>query len=71
MSGASLYSDIASLRETVKSGNESIDDAARIKALKAAKGLVEALSSPVETAIQDVSVVCNSVLTRSQGAILT
>ncbi|BCS27770.1 uncharacterized protein APUU_60818A [Aspergillus puulaauensis] len=56
MSDASLYSDIASLRETVKSGNESIDDASRTKALKAAKDLVAELSSPIERAIQDVSV---------------
>lgn len=57
MSGASLCSDITCLAETVQSRNGFIDEAARIKALKAAKSLVAELSSPIETAIQDVSLV--------------
>ncbi|OJJ07883.1 hypothetical protein ASPVEDRAFT_47076 [Aspergillus versicolor CBS 583.65] len=56
MAGVSLSSDIVTLTETVKLRKESIDETARIEALNAAKGLVEALSSPVEKAIQDVSV---------------
>lgn len=70
MAGGSLSGDIAALTETVKSRNEFVDDTARIQALHAAKGLVEALSSPVEKAIQDVSVVCNSVITEYHSTML-
>lgn len=65
MAGVSLSSDIVTLIETVKLRRESIDETARIEALNVAKGLVEALSSPVEKAIQDVSIVCKFAVTGS------
>ncbi|KAL4918826.1 hypothetical protein BDW62DRAFT_200468 [Aspergillus aurantiobrunneus] len=55
MSGTSLEEEIVSLTRTANSTRETLDEATRIKALKAARGLVEALSSPVETAVQAVS----------------
>ncbi|KAL4888675.1 O-methyltransferase-domain-containing protein [Aspergillus ambiguus] len=56
----SLEDQIASLTEAVRENREALNDATRFKALKAARGLVEALGSPPETVIQDV--VLNPVL---------
>ncbi|KAL4930799.1 S-adenosyl-L-methionine-dependent methyltransferase [Aspergillus undulatus] len=50
-----LEDGIAAFTKGVKSTRESLDEASRIRALKAAQGLVEALSSPLETAVSDVS----------------
>lgn len=57
LSTTSLEDQIASLTATVHANRASLDDATRVKALKAAKGLVEALGSPPETVIQDVVLV--------------
>ncbi|KAE8150972.1 S-adenosyl-L-methionine-dependent methyltransferase [Aspergillus avenaceus] len=54
----SLEDQIASLAQTAQS--QALDDAARLRSLKAARSLVEALGSPPETVIQDV--VLNPVL---------
>ncbi|PWY72486.1 sterigmatocystin 8-O-methyltransferase precursor [Aspergillus sclerotioniger CBS 115572] len=56
----SLESQITALTSAVQSNRESLDDAIRFKAIKAAQGLLAALGSPAETVIQDV--VMNSVL---------
>ncbi|KAJ5900168.1 uncharacterized protein N7473_004238 [Penicillium subrubescens] len=49
-----LESKIAALTQSVRANRESLDDATRFSALKAARGLVEALGSPPEKVIQDV-----------------
>ncbi|GKZ32751.1 hypothetical protein AbraIFM66950_002370 [Aspergillus brasiliensis] len=56
----SLDRRISELTGAVQSSRDGIDDATRFKAIKAAQGLLAALSSPAETVIQDV--VLNSVL---------
>ncbi|RAL01564.1 sterigmatocystin 8-O-methyltransferase precursor [Aspergillus ibericus CBS 121593] len=56
----SLDSQITALTSAVQSNRQSIDDATRFKAIKAAQDLLAALGSPAETVIQDV--VLNSVL---------
>ncbi|OGM43362.1 hypothetical protein ABOM_008722 [Aspergillus bombycis] len=56
----SLEEQIASLTQTVQSNRESLDDATRLRTLKAARGLLDALGSPPETVMQDV--VLNPVL---------
>ncbi|KAF7590961.1 hypothetical protein BBP40_002213 [Aspergillus hancockii] len=53
-SSMSLEDQITNLTQTVRSNRDSIDDAARFKALKAARGLLEALESPPEAVIKDV-----------------
>ncbi|KAL4879447.1 sterigmatocystin 8-O-methyltransferase precursor [Aspergillus karnatakaensis] len=55
MSAVSLGEQIIFLTETANAAAKTLDEESRKKALKAARGLVDALSSPVETAIQDVS----------------
>lgn len=57
MAAVSLEEQIVSLTKTASTTTESRDEESRRKALKAARGLVDALSSPVETAIADVSLV--------------
>ncbi|KNG80970.1 hypothetical protein ANOM_010986 [Aspergillus nomiae NRRL 13137] len=59
-SSPSLEEQIASLTQTVQSNRESLDDATRLRTLKAARGLLDALGSPPETVMQDV--VLNPVL---------
>jgi hypothetical protein len=56
----SLEDEIVSLTQTVQLTRGSLNDATRMKAIKAARGLLEALASPPETVIQDV--VLNPVL---------
>ncbi|KAB8223103.1 O-methyltransferase-domain-containing protein [Aspergillus novoparasiticus] len=56
----SLEEQIVSLTQTVQSNRESLDDATRFRTLKAARGLLDALESPPETAMRDV--VLNPVL---------
>lgn len=58
--GDALEDQIASLTQSVRANRGSLDDATRFKALKAARGLVEALGSPPETVIQDVVLVCSN-----------
>lgn len=55
-----LESKIAALTQSVRANRESLDDATRFSALKAARGLVEALGSPPEKVIQDVVLVCSN-----------
>ena len=57
-SSPSLEEQIASLTQTVQSNRESLDDATRLRTLKAARGLLDALGSPPETVMQDVVLVC-------------
>ncbi|KAL2863975.1 S-adenosyl-L-methionine-dependent methyltransferase [Aspergillus lucknowensis] len=49
-----LADEILSLTQQVRSAREPIDDDTRAKAIKAARGLLEALVPPPETVIQDV-----------------
>ncbi|PYH99493.1 sterigmatocystin 8-O-methyltransferase precursor [Aspergillus ellipticus CBS 707.79] len=55
-----LDAQITALTSAVQSNRESLDDAARLKAITAARGLLAALHSPAETVIQDS--IMNSVL---------
>ncbi|KAF7712281.1 Demethylsterigmatocystin 6-O-methyltransferase [Penicillium ucsense] len=49
-----LEAQIAALTQSVRANRDSLDDATRYSALKAARSLVEALGSPPETVIHDV-----------------
>ena len=55
---SSLELQIAALTQTVQSNQESIGNATRSNAIKAARGLLSALVPPPETVIQDVALVC-------------
>ncbi|GAB1217535.1 hypothetical protein ATERTT37_006774 [Aspergillus terreus] len=57
MSSSSLKHDIVSIVKTARLTRESLDENSRVQALSAARELVQTLSSPAETAIQDVSMV--------------
>ncbi|KAI9934449.1 hypothetical protein MW887_000063 [Aspergillus wentii] len=50
----SIESQIAALTSSVQSNQVPLDDAARLKAINAAQGLLDALKSPVEIILQDV-----------------
>lgn len=60
----SLEEQIVSLTQTVQSNRESLDDATRFRAVKAARGLLEVLNSPPETVMQDVVLVCDKNIHR-------
>lgn len=62
MSSSSLKHDIVSIVKTARLTRESLDENSRVQALSAARELVQTLSSPAETAIQDVSMVCEGLI---------
>ena len=57
-SGNGIEDRIAALTQCIRAGRESIGDTTRLGALKAARGLMDALRSPLETVIHDVVFVC-------------
>ncbi|KAL5356287.1 S-adenosyl-L-methionine-dependent methyltransferase [Aspergillus floccosus] len=69
MSSSSFKDEIVSLAKTARLARECLDENARVQALSAARELVQTLSSPPETAIQDVSLLgaFRAIRDKSQG----
>lgn len=57
-SGNGIEDRIAALTQCIRASRESIGDTTRLGALKAARGLIDALGSPLEIVIHDVVFVC-------------